>query len=83
MNKIFKYILVFTILISTMIISPLNSVHADESTGDTKELFWPEAPALVSGAAILMDADTGAILYEKNAHEKIIPQVPPRYLRGF
>lgn len=65
-----------------MIIYPLTSVHADESTGDSKELFWPEAPELVSGAAILMDADTGAILYEKNSHEKNYPASTTKILTG-
>ncbi|HJA92913.1 MAG TPA: D-alanyl-D-alanine carboxypeptidase [Candidatus Eisenbergiella merdipullorum] len=34
---------------------------------------WPAGPALGAEAAILMDADTGAILYEKNIHEKLYP----------
>ena len=34
---------------------------------------WPERPKVEAGAAILMDANTGAILYSKNAHEKLYP----------
>ena len=34
---------------------------------------WPAGPALGSEAAILMEAETGAILYEKNIHEKLYP----------
>lgn len=82
MNKILKYILVFTILIITMTSTPLVSVNADETTGVSKELYWPEAPELVSGAAILMDADTGAILYEKNSHEKNYPASTTKILTG-
>ena len=34
---------------------------------------WPIGPAVSSYSAVLMDADTGVILYEKNAHEKMYP----------
>lgn len=34
---------------------------------------WPEAPAIGAASAILMDADSGIILYEKNVHEKMYP----------
>ena len=34
---------------------------------------WPAGPALGAEAAILMEAETGAVLYEKNIHEKLYP----------
>lgn len=34
---------------------------------------WPEGPAIGAGSALLMDADTGLILYEKNIHDKMFP----------
>lgn len=34
---------------------------------------WPEGPAVEAGAAIVMDADTGAILYEKNIDTQLYP----------
>ena len=34
---------------------------------------WPEGPVVTSQAAILMDAETGAILYAKNVHEQLYP----------
>ncbi len=34
---------------------------------------WPAGPAIGAEAAILMDANTGAILYAKNIHEKCYP----------
>ncbi|WP_139785723.1 D-alanyl-D-alanine carboxypeptidase family protein [Cytobacillus gottheilii] len=52
-----------------MIITFSNSVYAEtESIAEE-----PENPEIVSEAAILMDSDTGAILYEKNAQEKMVP----------
>lgn len=34
---------------------------------------WPPAPQISAQSAILMDADSGAILYEKNIHEQLYP----------
>ena len=34
---------------------------------------WPEGPVVNAQSAILMDADSGAILYAKNVHEKLYP----------
>lgn len=34
---------------------------------------WPEGPIVSAASAILMDAETGVILYEKNIHEKQYP----------
>ena len=34
---------------------------------------WPDGPEVQAQAAILMDADSGAILYEKNIHEQLYP----------
>ena len=34
---------------------------------------WPAGPAVGAESAILMDAETGAILYEKNIHEQLYP----------
>ncbi|MBQ7774656.1 MAG: D-alanyl-D-alanine carboxypeptidase [Lachnospiraceae bacterium] len=34
---------------------------------------WPEAPAISSDSAILMDAETGVILYSKNIHKQQYP----------
>lgn len=34
---------------------------------------WPQGPAIGAQGAILMDANTGTILYGKNIHEKLYP----------
>ena len=34
---------------------------------------WPEGPEITAQAAIVMDANTGTILYAKNIHEKLYP----------
>ncbi|MCR5272469.1 MAG: D-alanyl-D-alanine carboxypeptidase [Lachnospiraceae bacterium] len=37
------------------------------------EEYWPEGPAVQSNAAIVMDVDTGTILYEKNINDVHYP----------
>lgn len=34
---------------------------------------WPAAPQISAEAAVLMDAETGTVLYAKNPHEKLYP----------
>ncbi|MCM1466929.1 MAG: D-alanyl-D-alanine carboxypeptidase, partial [Alistipes sp.] len=34
---------------------------------------WPEPPAISAGSAILLDADTGTVLYDKDSHIKGFP----------
>ncbi len=37
------------------------------------EVIWPEAPSIKGEAAIVIDADTGAVLYEKNPDKVLYP----------
>lgn len=48
-------------------------VFADNDKSSIKDEIWPKAPNIASDAAILMDASTGTILYEKNINEKHYP----------
>lgn len=58
-----------------------NDDNSSEGTGDTTNPTpsvnssenWPEAPDISAGSAILIDADTCTILYEKDAHIKAYP----------
>ncbi len=43
---------------------------------------WPSEPDISSGSAILIDADTGAILYDKNSHEISYPASTTKILTG-
>lgn len=42
-------------------------VQSNETAG------WPEGPSCSAEGAIVMDIDTGAILYQKNIHEQLYP----------
>ena len=76
----------FSIILSALIFSCLFPVSA--SAIDYKKLAeerksldiesnsyenWPLGPAIGAEAAILMDANTGSILYAKNIHEQLYP----------
>ena len=42
--------------------------------GEAKaEAYWPSSVSVESGAAVVMEVDTGTILYEKNMNESYYP----------
>ena len=45
----------------------------DDPVESNERESWPQGPAIGAQAAILMDADTGAILYAKNIDEELFP----------
>ena len=71
-----------------LLTSPIQTYAALSSTGsvvssvDTSSTTWPTAPEVSAGSCILIDADTGSILYEKNAYEKCYPASTTKILTG-
>lgn len=65
-----KSILISSVLCCTIILGSIQPAFADEPATPSK---WPAGPEINAGSAILIDANTGTILYEKNAHEKAYP----------
>lgn len=55
------------ILLSAICLFQINilSVEAEE--------YWPVGPEIPGESAIVMEASTGTVLYEKNAHEQLYP----------
>lgn len=43
------------------------------ATSEYTPPYWPKGPATASQSAILMEAETGTILYAKNIHEELHP----------
>ena len=78
--KIFTF-LSMTIILSLFLSIPANAVDYKKQAEDRKSMEiesnsytnWPLGPAIGAEAAILMDANTGAILYEKNIHSRLYP----------
>lgn len=55
----------------------LMTVESNEIDG------WPQGPAISAKSAILMEANTGTILYEKNVHEKLYPASTTKILTAY
>lgn len=52
-------------------------IESNEITG------WPQGPAVSARAAILMEAETGTILYAKNVHEHLYPASTTKILTAY
>lgn len=77
LKKGFSFLLILIFFIS------VTSGHCITATAaETSNLSWPEAPSIVSDSAILIDADTGGILYQKNPHDKYYPASTTKILTG-
>ena len=79
--KYFVWILSFSLISSFFFSIPVDAIDYNKEAQLRKTLEvqsnlyenWPLGPAIGAQAAILMDANTGSILYEKNIHEKLYP----------
>ena len=62
-------LLIFSVSLPTCASSMLEAAEERKSweIQSNKIENWPEGPAIGAASAILMDADTGIVLYEKNA----------------
>ena len=85
MRKLQKSVLA-VILMTVIVLGLPAAVYADENDAeklkkqsyetpaDTDSLTgWPAGPKVYAKAAVIMDMDSGAILYAKNADEKLYP----------
>lgn len=57
----------------TGLFSPAVASAMEETAVPTDSFHWPTGPQLSAEGAVLMDAETGAVLYEKNATERFYP----------
>jgi len=79
---------VFIATIAVLNVSQLTYANSTASplaaatTAATTIVEWPTAPATSAGSAILIDADTGAILYDKNSHTKAYPASITKLMTG-
>lgn len=44
---------------------------------------WPQGPAVTAKSAILLEANTGTVLYAKNVHEKLYPASTTKILTAY
>ena len=74
----------FTILILLSILFTsffhLNILFAEET--EQENIPWPTPPSIYGSSAILIDADSGAVLYANNVHEKLYPASITKIMTG-
>ena len=85
-NRVLSVALLFTTLTASVSYT-FTTAYAEEAGASTQQsaqsgVSWPEAPEISAGNGILIDADTGAILYEKNAYTKCYPASTTKILTG-
>ena len=54
-----------------MVLLPLAETAWADKRKNTQ--YWPDGPQILSASGIVMEADTGTILYEKNMHDAHYP----------
>ncbi len=67
----FAAILCLSVL--TGLSSPAISHATEETSASADDTHWPAGPQLSAEGAILIDAETGAVLYEKNSEMRLYP----------
>lgn len=72
MKKKLSFFLVIIFIINILALCPETFFAAQ----------YPAAPEVSGTSAILMEADTGAVLYEKNSHEKLYPASITKVMTG-
>lgn len=93
MNRLMKRITSAALALTTLTFSALcafnvpaqaddSAVVSNTADSNASDSEWPSAPDIVSQSAILIDADTGAILYERDAHAKSYPASTTKILTG-
>lgn len=70
-NRIIKYFV--AAMVAAVLCVSLFVGDAVPASADEEILAWPAGPNLTGDGAILVDAETGSILYEKNIYERFYP----------
>lgn len=78
-----KRIITLLSIIAILFVNIEPAVSQEESKVTVEStVAYPEAPEIDGHAAILIDMDTGAILYSKNEHEKLYPASITKIMTG-
>ena len=78
-KKTLMLILAF-ISVLTSLLSFSGPAYAEETSNTVTA--WPSAPEVYGTASILIDADSGAVLYAKNADQKLYPASITKIMTG-
>lgn len=77
-RKLFTILILLSILFTSFF--HLDVLFADET--EQENVPWPTAPSIYGTSAILIDADSGAVLYANNGHEKLYPASITKIMTG-
>lgn len=58
------------------------SIANSSSSASPATVTWPTAPTVSAGSAVLIDVDTGAVLYDKDSHAKAYPASITKIMTG-
>lgn len=72
MKQTLKTLLLGLLIAVQVLVVPLRTVLADEPT-PVPAAKWPAPPELESAAAVVIEASTGSVLYNKNAYDAYYP----------
>ena len=73
MNYRLRKILYFLLTITLLLCSLPITTFADETENTNTIVKWPTPPEITSGGAVVIEASTGAVLYDKSAYEAFHP----------
>lgn len=79
MKRLFRYLNILLVMVMVLnltmgvALAEETSVLESENQEVIETIPYPVAPEIVAKGAILMDADTGAIIYEKDAYSQYYP----------
>lgn len=66
--------LFIALFVFSQITVPVRANHVSEAvTSSSLDANWPGGPSVASETAILIEAETGTILYQKDAHKQMYP----------
>ncbi|MBR2036275.1 MAG: hypothetical protein IKA09_00945, partial [Lachnospiraceae bacterium] len=66
--------LLIALLGFSQMVTPVRAGQVSEPvTSSSLDANWPSGPSTASETAILIEAETGTILYEKDAHKQMYP----------
>ena len=68
-NKMIRKIGAMAIAATTFI----SAINLKPQTIFAEDEYWPSGPDINSPCAVVMEVNTGAVLYEKNSHEQHYP----------
>lgn len=61
------------VLAALLLVLSVPDIAFGDDAAPAKKPSWPEAPEIAAEGAIVMEASTGTVLYEKNAYEAYYP----------